>query len=50
MVHSHFITSDNVSKKGITFLMILVQKVVTDVQMLMQVLLREFFGTNLAET
>jgi hypothetical protein len=49
----HFITSDIVTQKGITFLMIPANKVLTDIKMDMPVLFHELFWnpscTNLME-
>jgi hypothetical protein len=41
MVDPCSVTSDNVTQKGITFLMIPVQKPITDVQMVMPLLFHE---------
>lgn len=43
---SRFITSDNVTQKGVIFLKIPVQKAVTDVQTVISVLFHELFGNT----
>jgi hypothetical protein len=36
LVHTSFVTSDSATQKGVTFLVILIQKAVTDIQMACQ--------------
>jgi hypothetical protein len=49
MVDPHFISSDSVAKKGVTFLMVFAPKVVTDVQMVTPLLFLSCFRTHLAQ-